>query len=311
MAISNDEGTDGQIKKASGQRISYYTSPEELDRTDAWFWDHTFWDTLGRRTLNLEPGVQVLDLGSGTGSLGRRMYPHIVPDGRIVGIDIDSESVIAGNKLNQRMGFSELHLIHADVRDVEEHFDAQTFDVVTEVGLLSNLTSDDDRARTLSDVRRLLKPGGRFGSLELDFTALVGLESSLVEDARKFNEAIARGVATETGGDMRLGVRMPSLMVSAGFEGIGVWSYIAPEPMPPYAAETIDLVERYRGWFDSATEEHSAYRPYLELAMDATEIDALCQRLHSAWSDRIALMERGIAPSFFSQVFFFTVGSVP
>ncbi|MGH2981987.1 MAG: class I SAM-dependent methyltransferase [Solirubrobacterales bacterium] len=112
-----------------------------------------------RRVLEkarLHPGEQVLDLGCGTGTLAIGAK-KVQPPASVVGLDADpaqldrarAKAARAGAEVSFDEGFS-TELPYADGR----------FEVVLSTLFFHHLR-DDDKRRTLSEVLRVLKPGGR------------------------------------------------------------------------------------------------------------------------------------------------------
>jgi len=113
-----------------------------------------------RRVLELarvRDGETVLEVATGTGvqlvELGRR-NPH----GRTVGVDFAPGMVARTRKRLKSAGLDDVELSQGDARELP--FDDATFDVVTNEYML-NLMPHADIARAVSELFRVLKPGGR------------------------------------------------------------------------------------------------------------------------------------------------------
>jgi SAM-dependent methyltransferase len=94
------------------------------------------------------PGLRVLDLGCRTGALTQ----HYAEGNEVVGVDVDSAALEQAEK---RLG---IDTVWADVEDGLP-FQDDSFDVVVAGELLEHLA---DPAAAVLNVRRVLKPGGRF-----------------------------------------------------------------------------------------------------------------------------------------------------
>jgi arsenite methyltransferase len=106
-------------------------------------------------SLNIAPGEQVLDLGSGTGRLGAYVAERVGSHGRVLGIDpLPLRVVIANAKkipnFTSAVGRAE---------DLSRFAD-ETFDVVY---LNSVFHWIADKPRALGEIFRVLKRGGRLG----------------------------------------------------------------------------------------------------------------------------------------------------
>jgi SAM-dependent methyltransferase len=119
------------------------------------------------RLLNLVPWTgreQVLDVGCGRGLMligaARR-----VPDGRATGIDIWRAEDLSGNSAEGTLANAKLEGVAervevqtADMRKIP--FPDQSFDVIVSSNAIHNLYRAPDRAASLTEIVRVLKPGG-------------------------------------------------------------------------------------------------------------------------------------------------------
>ena len=113
--------------------------------------------------MNLSPGDNVLDVGSGNGIFAREVCEKIGDTGHICGID-SSEPMIAMSKAICPNG----EFLLGDATDFPVQ-DAR-FDVVTASQLFCFVQDPD---RTVSEMFRALKPGGRAVILDSDWGSLV------------------------------------------------------------------------------------------------------------------------------------------
>jgi len=111
--------------------------------------------------------ARVLHIGCGTSALARDLY-H---EGRtnIVNIDVSERAIELAIRAAARdtRGTMEMEFRLADCRDMRDLFPAASFSVAIDKGTLDSIScdkevGDDNVARMLAEVRRVLAPGGLF-----------------------------------------------------------------------------------------------------------------------------------------------------
>lgn len=129
--------------------------------------------TLGRdrafreKTLDLAQvaaGESILDIGCGTGTLAIAAKRRVGSAASVTGIDASPQMIARARKKALKVG-AEVTFATADVENLP--YAAGTFDVVLSTVMLHHL-SEHARLKCIGEVRRVLKPGGRF--LALDFS---------------------------------------------------------------------------------------------------------------------------------------------
>lgn len=115
--------------------------------------------TFKRRLVHavrLAPGESALDLGAGTGTLAL-MLKRSCPQAQVTGLDADPAVLAQARRKAQR---AKLDVELVEAFSTELPFPLASFDAVVSTLFFHHLPSDDKR-RTLAEVARVLRPGGR------------------------------------------------------------------------------------------------------------------------------------------------------
>jgi SAM-dependent methyltransferase len=102
-------------------------------------------------------GMTVLDIATGTGQPAIPISERVRPAGRVIGIDSDQDMLAACRRLARNAGADNLELREMDMHALA--FGDGTFDAVT-CGFALQFARDP--VRVLREIRRVLRPGGRF-----------------------------------------------------------------------------------------------------------------------------------------------------
>jgi ubiquinone/menaquinone biosynthesis C-methylase UbiE len=135
---------------------------------DACTWLATFGSMSGVRkstvkAARLKPGEAVLDVGCGTGDLTLRAARRVDTEGRTAGIDASPDMVKIARRKAAKKG-RDIDFRLAPIEDLP--FDDGEFDAALSSFMIHHLP-DDLKLRGLTEVRRVLKPGGRFVAVDL------------------------------------------------------------------------------------------------------------------------------------------------
>lgn len=110
---------------------------------------------------NLRKGEKILDLGSGVGGPARTLAAEF--GCMVVGLDLVEEYCRTAEMLTARVGLSDM-VTFRQGSVLEIPFDDASFDVVWSQHMTMNI---EDKPRLVQEVRRVLRPGGRFVSYEI------------------------------------------------------------------------------------------------------------------------------------------------
>jgi demethylmenaquinone methyltransferase/2-methoxy-6-polyprenyl-1,4-benzoquinol methylase len=122
--------------------------------------DH-IWRAKAVSRSGIREGDRVLDVCSGTGELAFRLSRRVGPKGSVTGADF-CEEMLERAKIKAGSRHRNTTFILADAKKVP--FPDNTFDAVTVAFGMRNIP---DTGLALEEIKRVLKPGGKFICLEL------------------------------------------------------------------------------------------------------------------------------------------------
>ena len=127
---------------------------DELDRLDlqAGYYRMATLDAM--RWAGIEPGMKVLDIGSGTGAVALDAARLVGPTGSVLGLDIAEVPVQTATDRSARLGLDNVSFQQADLATWQSD---ETFDVLT--GRLISMYLPNPSA-TIASLSRALRPGG-------------------------------------------------------------------------------------------------------------------------------------------------------
>jgi demethylmenaquinone methyltransferase / 2-methoxy-6-polyprenyl-1,4-benzoquinol methylase len=122
-----------------------------------------YWRRVAVRTLDPQPDCVYLDVGCGTGDVSLAIARHSHAASRVIGIDPSEGMLRIGIEKIARKGLQEnISMLPGDVLNLQ--FPDKTFDGAIAAFCIRNVT---DRKRALSEIHRVIRPGGSFVILEL------------------------------------------------------------------------------------------------------------------------------------------------
>ena len=155
--------------------------------------------------LDLRLGAHVLDIGCGTGDDAREIAGLVGATGRVVGID-PSEVMVAEAKRRAPASVAALEFRTGDVRKLD--FTDSSFDAVRTDRVLMFVPEIE---QALSEIFRVLRPGGRLVTSELDLETYF-VDSPMVETSREVFAFFAQNQPHS-----RLGRQLLRLVTQTGF----------------------------------------------------------------------------------------------
>jgi len=111
--------------------------------------------------LALRPGMVVADIGAGTGYLSRRMAPAVLPGGKVIALDVQSEMVAMLQAMALQSGLAQIEPRLGGERDV--NLPPASVDLAIMVDVYHELAFPYE---VTASIVRALKPGGRLVFVE-------------------------------------------------------------------------------------------------------------------------------------------------
>ncbi|WP_406185733.1 methyltransferase domain-containing protein [Streptomyces sp. NBC_01006] len=199
----------------------------------------------------LRPGMSVLDVGCGPGTITADLAELVAPGGRVTAVDAARDVLEQAAEYVRERGLADaITFATADVHALD--FPDDSFDVVHAHQVLQHV---GDPVRALREMRRVCRPAGIVAARDADYAAMTwypaepGLDEWL---------GLYRRVARANGGEPDAGRRLLSWARAAGFTEVAssatAWCYATAE-------ET--------SWWSSLWADRTTASAYASLATDA------------------------------------------
>ncbi|MEU3183477.1 methyltransferase domain-containing protein [Streptomyces sp. NPDC006923] len=195
----------------------------------------------------LRPGLEVLDVGCGPGTITADLAALVAP-GTVTAVDA-AESVLAtARETAAAAGLDNVRFAVADVHALD--FPDDSFDIVHAHQVLQHV---GDPVRALSEMRRVCRPGGVVAARDADYGAFTWFPA--VPGLDDWQE-LYRRVARANGGEPDAGRRLLSWARRAGFTGLTAtatnWCFATPEERAWWSGLWADRTTA-SGYADQAT----------------------------------------------------------
>ena len=160
----------------------------------------------------LKPGMNVLDVGCGTGAISKGIADRVGPTGHVTGIDNTEAFIISGKETNKSS--TNLELVHADLFPFQTE---EKFDLIVSARTLQWLSTPQE---ALVKMKSMLKPGGIVSILDYNHEA-IEWQPLPPESMQRFYATFLRWRA-DAGMNNHIAEDLPDYFQEAGFESIEV-----------------------------------------------------------------------------------------
>lgn len=158
----------------------------------------------------LKPGMKVLDVGCGTGSISKDIAIIVGENGKVTGIDNTENFILSGSESYQDI--KNLELIHIDLFDFNPE---EKFDLIVSARVLQWLSNPKE---ALLKMKSLLKPNGQISILDYDHTNLIW-NPSPPESMQAFYNTFLKW-RHDAGMNNKIAEDLSNLLNEAGFHSV-------------------------------------------------------------------------------------------
>jgi arsenite methyltransferase len=147
-----------QFDEAASRRIeAAYTTPDVVRQR-----------SVVRAALDLQPGEDVLDVGSGPGMLACEMAADVAPGGSVHGVEPSDSMLAIARARGHASSSAPVTFVAGDACTLP--FAENSFDALAATQVYEYVA---DMPAALGEARRVLRPGGRLLILDTDWDSLV------------------------------------------------------------------------------------------------------------------------------------------
>lgn len=212
----------------------------------------------------LEPGMAVLDVGCGPGSITADLA-NLVEPGPVTGLDQSEDVVASARELAASRGLTNISFTAGNVYDLD--YPDGTFDVVHAHQVLQHLA---DPVAALREMRRVARPGGLVAVRDADYSGMSWYpELPELAEWMDIYQQIARGNAAQPDA----GRRLMAWTLEAGFT-----------EFEPSASSWLYATEERRAWFGGGWADRVLHSAFAGQALDRGLADrAGLERIAAGW----------------------------
>jgi SAM-dependent methyltransferase len=181
-------------------------------------------NSAGYLLPHLQPGMSVLDVGCGPGTITVDLAARIAP-GHVVAVEMTDAALDLARAEAQQRGRSNIDFVTSDIHALA--FPDDTFDVVHAHQVLQHVA---DPVQALREMRRVCKPGGIVAARDADYAGFTWFPQLPPLDRWMTLYSAAHRA---NGGEPDAGRRLLSWAQRAGFDDIAptgsLWCFATPE----------------------------------------------------------------------------------
>jgi len=181
-------------------------------------------NSAGYLLPHLRPGMSVLDVGCGPGTITVDLAARVAP-GQVTAVELTDAALDLARAEARTRGQTNIAFATSDVHTLD--FADDTFDVVHAHQVLQHVA---DPVQALRELRRVCKPGGVVAVRDADYAGFTWFpQLSALDQWRELYDKAARA----NGGEPDAGRRLLSWAQDAGFDDItpsgSLWCFATPE----------------------------------------------------------------------------------
>ncbi|MHA7651810.1 methyltransferase domain-containing protein [Mycobacterium sp. ML4] len=182
-------------------------------------------DSAGYLLPHLRPGLSLLDIGCGPGTITVDLAARVEPGGSVTAVELTEDALDLARAEAQRRNATNISFVTSDVHALD--FPDDTFDVVHAHQVLQHV---GDPVQALREMRRVCVPGGLVAARDADYGGFIWFPRiPLLDRWLELYDSAARA----NGGEPDAGRRLLSWARRAGFDDVtptaGIWCYATPE----------------------------------------------------------------------------------